>query len=277
MDQQIDSSLAGADDGSKQAYGRPKSKLGELTKHKDLPRSENDANQPFYHEHAVLSQAAYDPIKFKSNYQQLGYEVDNELSQPSRTVFYNKSNNKAVIAYKGTDPKHVSDLIADGQIFNGMDEYLSGRFRGAEKAYRNTAKKYGKENVQVTGHSLGGSQAVHVGRKYGVQGTAFEPGSGVAGAFRRAREDLGEAASNKLLSGIHKVFGKTISPEKKKTGVQIVGSAYKPLPAVGKDRYANLFHHAEYAISALYHLPGSEKRTWVKAKYKDNHTIKNVV
>jgi len=72
-----------------------------------------------------------------------------------------------------------------------MDEYLSGRFRGAEKAYRNTAKKYGKENVQVTGHSLGGSQAVHVGRKYGVEGTAFEPGSGVAGAFRRAREDIG--------------------------------------------------------------------------------------
>ncbi len=40
--------------------------------------------------------------------------------------------------------------------------------------------------MQVTGHSLGGSQAVHVGRKYGVEGTAFEPGSGVAGAFRRA-------------------------------------------------------------------------------------------
>ncbi len=277
MNQQIDTSLAGADTGARSVYARPKDKLGELTKHKDLPRSKEDVNQPFYHEHAVLSQAAYDPVKFKSSYQQLGYEIDPDLTQPSRTVFYNKSKNKAVIAYKGTDPKHISDLIADGQIFNGMDEYLSGRFRGAEKAYRNTAKKYGKENVQVTGHSLGGSQAVHVGRKYGVEGTAFEPGSGVAGAFRRAREDIGNAAGHKLLSGIHKVFGKTISPEKKTTGVQIVGSAYKPLPAVGKDRYDNLFHQAEYGISALFHLPGSEKRTWVKAKYKDNHTIKNFV
>jgi len=233
MDRQIDASLAGADDGSKAAYARPKSKLGELTKHKDLPRSENDANQPFYHEHTVLSQAAYDPIKFKSNCQQLGYEVDNELSQPSRKVFYNKSKNKAVVAYKGIDPKHIYDLIVDGQIFNAMDEYLSGRFR-ADKAYRNTAKKYGKENVQVTGHSLGGSQAVHVGRKYGVEGTAFKPGSGVAGAFQRAREDIGDAASNKLLSGIHNVFSKTISPEKKRTGVQIGDSAYRPLPAIGK-------------------------------------------
>ena len=93
----------------------------------------------------------------------------------------------------------------------------------------------------MTGHSLGGSQAVHVGRKYGVEGTAFEPGSGVAGAFRRAREDLGAAVSNKLVSGTHKVVGKTISPEKKKTGVQIVGSAYKPVPLVGKDRYEICF------------------------------------
>jgi hypothetical protein len=79
------------------------------------------------------------------------------------------------------------------------------------------------------------------------------------------------------LSGIHKVFGKTFSPEKKTAGVQIVGSAYNPKAAIGKDRYENLFHHAEYGISALFHLPGSEKRTWVKAKYKDNHTIKNFV
>ncbi len=136
MHRQIDAGLAGADDGSRAAYARPKSELGELTKHTDLPRSENDANQPFYHEHVVLSQAAYDPVKFKFNHQQLGYEVDNELSQPSKTVFDNKSKNKVVIAYKGTDPKHVSDLIADGQIFNGiiLDEYVSGRFRGAEKA-----------------------------------------------------------------------------------------------------------------------------------------------
>ncbi len=55
MDQQIDSSLADADDGSRSVFARPKGRLGELTKHKYLPRSENDANQPFYHEHAVLS------------------------------------------------------------------------------------------------------------------------------------------------------------------------------------------------------------------------------
>ena len=250
--------------------------LGKLTKAKDLPRSDADPNQPFYHEHAVLSQAAYDPVKFRNGYQDLGYEVDGELSQKSRTVFYNKTKKTAVIAYKGTHPSHISDLIADGQIFNGMDQYLSGRFRGAEKVYRQAVGKYGKDHVQVTGHSLGGSQAVHVGRKYGAVGTAFEPGAGPAGAFRRARQDIGDVASGKLLGLIHKGF-KNAFADDKHTRVQIVGSAYKPRPAVGKDRYANLFHQAEYGISALFHLPGAEKRTWVKPCYKDNHTIKNFV
>ena len=119
----------------------------------------------------MLSQAAYDPVKYQKHYQDVGYELDQDLSQKSISVFYNKAKNRAVIAYKGTDPSHLSDLIADGQIVNGMDEYLSGRFRGAEKVYRQTTKKCGRENVQVTGHSLGGSQAVHVGRKYGATGT----------------------------------------------------------------------------------------------------------
>jgi len=39
--------------------------------------------------------------------------VDPELSQPSRTVFYNKTKNKAVIGYKGTDPKHLAIETSD--------------------------------------------------------------------------------------------------------------------------------------------------------------------
>lgn len=40
-----------------------------------------------------------------------------------------------------------------------MAPYLSGRFKGAEKVYRQARRKYGADKVQVTGHSLGGSQA----------------------------------------------------------------------------------------------------------------------
>ncbi len=142
----------------------------------------NQGNVPFYHEHAVLSAAAYNPAKFRDRYMALGYSIDPEFSQKSRTVFYHAATKKAVIAYKGTTPSlnpiH-SDLAADLGILAAIPNYLNGRFRGASKVYNQTKKKYGKGNVEVTGHSLGGSQALFIGRKYGVKGTAFEPGVGI--------------------------------------------------------------------------------------------------
>ncbi len=74
MNQQIDNSLAGNDNGARNVYERrPKEKLGQLTKNKDLPTSADDVNKPFYHEHAVLSQAAYDPVKLKSTLMHMMY------------------------------------------------------------------------------------------------------------------------------------------------------------------------------------------------------------
>ena len=73
-------------------------------------RSADDPNQPVYHKHAVLSQAVYDPVKFQSNYKQLDYDIDPELNQMSRTLFYDKSKSNGVIAYKGTNPQHIGEI-----------------------------------------------------------------------------------------------------------------------------------------------------------------------
>ena len=265
-----------------------------ITTRRNIPKAPG-SDQPFYHEHAVLSAAAYNPAKYKKQYEGLGYSIDSSLSQKSRTVFYNKERHKAVIAYKGTDPKHMSDLIADGQIVNGMAPYLSGRFRGAEKVYRQTRRKYGKANVEVTGHSLGGSQALHIGRKYGAKGTAFEPGVGLHDAYSRAVSDLDYNTPLRYLpvNAIHNAVSKAISGPKKHTGVDIVSSAFhpkspffNPLTTAVRDGptggvkatikgAAAAFYDAEYGISALTRQPGAEKRTFVKPRYKNNHKIDN--
>ena len=72
--------------------------------------------------------------------------------------------------------------LEDDQILNGTSAYLSGRFRGAEKVYRQAWRKCGSDSVEVTGHSLGGSQALHIGRKYDAKVSAFESGD----AYSRA-------------------------------------------------------------------------------------------
>lgn len=265
-----------------------------LTTRRNVPKTPG-IDTPFYHEHALLSAAAYNPTKYEKQYKGLGYDIDQGLSQKSRTVFYNKSTQKAVIAYKGTDPSHLSDLIADGQIANGMAPYLSGRFRGAEKVYRQARRKYGASNVEVTGHSLGGSQAVHIGRKYGAKGIAFEPGVGIHDAYSRATSDLDYNTTLRYLpvNAIHNAISKAMSGPKKHTGVDIVSSAFvpknpffNPITAARDDGVkggvkatirgaAAAFYDAEYGISALTRLPGAEKRTYVKPKYKNNHKIDN--
>jgi len=238
--------------------------------------SKPSSDAPFYHDHAVLSQASYDPKKYRQKTEALGYKIDSQLSTRSRTVYYNKKSGKAVLAYKGTTPSNWRDLAADAGILAGLPTHLIGRFRGAEQAYRNTRSKYGAANVEVTGHSLGGSQALHVGRKYGAVGTAFEPGSGPADAIKRAKDDLSHGKLKYLpVNAIHNAFSKTLSSSKgKRTGVEIIASAYKPKRV---NTAHDAFTQAEYGIAALTRLPGHEKRTWVKPRYKDNHAIKNFV
>ena len=55
-------------------------------------------------------------------------------------------------------------------LSKALHNYLNGRFRGAVQVYNQTKKKYGKNNVEITGHSLGGSQAMYIGRRYGLKG-----------------------------------------------------------------------------------------------------------
>ena len=113
----------------------------------NVARSKRDDAKPYYREHAILSAAAYNPSKFRDRYMALGYTIDPDLSQKSRTVFYNPSSKKAVIAYKGMTPSinpiH-SDIAADIGIAAAIPNYLNGRFRGAVQVYNQTKKKYGK-------------------------------------------------------------------------------------------------------------------------------------
>ena len=110
-----------------------------------------------------------------------GYDIDHELSNRDRTVYHNKEG-KAVVAFRGTDlsgrDNKWRDLGADALIGLGL-QHLSKRFQGAHKTTDQTLKKYGRENVSLTGHSLGGTQSLYVHKKYpdlNLETHAFNPG-----------------------------------------------------------------------------------------------------
>ena len=53
---------------------------------------------------------------------------------------------------------------------------LSRRFKNAKHTTNKAIDKYGKDNVSLTGHSLGGSQALYVHTKTALPTHAYNPG-----------------------------------------------------------------------------------------------------
>jgi hypothetical protein len=113
--------------------------------------------------------------KYGNFLKQNGYELDTELDNDREKVFYNKDTKKVIIAYKGTtdykDVKADLDGIALG-------DYNHPEFELANKSYENVKNKYG-DNILLSGHSLGGSKAINVGKKYNIEDNAvvFNPGT----------------------------------------------------------------------------------------------------
>ena len=124
--------------------------------------------------YAKLSDSAYKPMHDDSHVG-TGYDLDQDLSNRNRKVFHNPDTGKAVIAYRGTNPRNIKDLATDALLAAGF-KHFSSRFRNAEKAAKAAVSKYGKDNVVLTGHSLGGSQALHVNSRQKLETHAFNPG-----------------------------------------------------------------------------------------------------
>lgn len=138
--------------------------------------------------HAKLSSLAYekDFDKKKKAARKLGYDIDEELTTDNHTVFKHRKSGKGIVAYRGTDPSNMDDLAADADIAKGKRDHK--RFRDALEVARKAKKKYG--DLELTGHSLGGTQALHAYQDLGVKTRVFNPGS-TAGDKIKQKGDFG--------------------------------------------------------------------------------------
>ena len=91
-----------------------------------------------------------------------GFVRDDSLSG-QRVQVYNKPDTKqTVVVHRGT--KGFQDIVTDAKLAFAPGLYKnSTRYQHAKDIQQKAEKKYGKENVTTTGHSLGARLAADVG------------------------------------------------------------------------------------------------------------------
>lgn len=103
-----------------------------------------------------------------------GYTDDNS------TVWQNYSTGSIVIAYRGTDPTRRGDLEADlliaGDALQPGAHKHSKRFKAAKAKYDLIRSNFKDSKITLTGHSLGGGQAMYVNAMTNTETEVFNPG-----------------------------------------------------------------------------------------------------
>lgn len=144
----------------------------------------------------LASQAAYGSEIHHERLLHQGYQVDRNLSTKNIRTYTKKGN--TLVALRGTNLPNLSDLEADKDIFFGTTR-TNPQFMQAAYIAKKARQKYGK--VTVTGHSLGGTKAIHAANKIGAQAIVFNPGTGI----------------NPLFTGNHTVYRKDKDPISSRT------------------------------------------------------------
>jgi hypothetical protein len=118
-----------------------------------------------------------------------GYDIVPDLTTDDRTVYRHHDTGKVIIAFRGTDThdwgkkgdvksffhsRGFRDTTTDA-ILAASEQGRSHRFKNAEAVTNEAIKRYGHSNVIVTGHSLGGSQAMWVSNRTGVHAEVYNP------------------------------------------------------------------------------------------------------
>lgn len=137
-----------------------------------------------------------------------------------RNGFYSEiytKGDKAILVIRGTE-LHSSGkgLLKDGyNDFQMGLQLLPSQMKSAEETYVKAIRKYGKNNVILTGHSLGGSEAQILGAKYGVETVTFaaygtKSLSGIEINYTDNITNYGNAQDSIYVMNIDGQLGKTI-------------------------------------------------------------------
>ena len=184
------------------------------------------------HKYARLAMASYYPDPPSDLLQ--GFARDDELSTPEHAVLHDATTGETVIAYRGTS--NFADVKTDAHLALGREAHTE-RYKRSEQVFEAVRRRYNPEMISVTGHSLGGGIALHVGEKYDVASHTFNAAISPTQVF-----DPPETGT-----AIHRIYHTPLDPVS--VGAQVIGANHDNREVV---RVHNHPAHHPHALENFY-------------------------
>lgn len=150
--------------------------MSETREYDSMPRED--------YEYSIASQIAYDYYDNNNDAQRTqeildtyleGYTFDPENSYNDASTIV-RPDGSAILAYRGTRPTNPIDLVVDAGITLGSHRspIPAPSFIQAQNHYNQVKSKY--NNVDITGHSRGGTWGNYIARQNNEKAVVFNPG-----------------------------------------------------------------------------------------------------
>ena len=143
--------------------------------------------------------------------------IDGDLSNDVGLVF-ERPDGKVSVNYRGTNPRNVDDLKTDINLITGKTDINSlEHIKTAKSQLTDVIGKYGREDLRLTGFSLGGQTAIHVGDELKIPTRTFNPLLGY------------QTLKNFAKNNIHEIYRTTTDPASIGLGINNQGFDIKTI------------------------------------------------
>jgi len=112
-----------------------------------------------------------------------GFTLDEKYNEFEFALYVNAEKKIRILGYRGTEVTEVKDYVSDLHIVFGTQSW-NDRFNSSVKVYEDAKKAYPDYQGRVTGHSLGGTIAYFITKKFQPDRcVVFNPGSSANPTF----------------------------------------------------------------------------------------------